>query len=359
MGDIVGSRVGSRAPSAAKQTAAQLKALTQYGPDYLRTTQNLSEELTPRQNALDYSQYQQYSPLFSQLGAEEQQRGIQHDMSALNNGGQALADRAVSMERSANPEWTKSMQDTNAGYQSLIGGMDPNKLSGAEMANTERGINRMNTRTGNLNTGDSTTTAANAMTFGGALDQKRQNFGQALNLFPGISQASKSNVDAFAVGTGKASGANTGLQQYRNNATGSQQQIGQLGSNIAGSQQAQMGLDFNRKTVDQSAHDAMGSCMGCYIFKEVYGFPDAPMYVRWCRDFYYQQDRSVAKGYRKMSYWLVPLMQKSRLVRTMATGAIILPLAGYGQYLCGYKKWTKVFKPIVKFWLKVWSISGK
>ncbi len=358
MSDAIGSRVGSKAPSASKQTAQTLRALTKYGPDYLRTVQGMSEELTPRQNQLDYEQYAQFAPLFSKLGAEDQQRGIGYDTAAINSGGGALAQKAFDLERQASPEWAASMGVANKGYQDLIGGMDPNKLSGSEMANVERGVNRLNARTGNLNTGDAVTTTANAMTFGGALDAKRQSFGQALNLFPGIASQSRSGVDGFGIATGKGN-QNTGLGQYRNPSAQFSQQGSALGSQISAGQQAGQAQNMERKTVDQSAHDAMGSCMGCYIFKEVYGYPDAPAYIRWCRDFFYQQDFRIAKGYRKMSYWFVPLMQKSKLVRWLATGFIVLPLAGYGQYLCGYKTWTKIFKPVAKGWLKLWSITGK
>lgn len=354
----VGRRVGSKAPSASKQTAQTLRALTLYGPDYMRTVQGMTEELTPRQNQLDYDQYAKFAPLFSKLGAEDQQRGIGYDLDAINNGGRQLAQSAFDLERQASPEWAASMASANKGYQDLIGGMDPNKLSGAEMANTERGINRLNARTGNLNVGDATSTTANAMTFGGALDQKRQNFGQALNLFPGIASQSRSSVDGFAVATGKGN-VNTGLNQFKNPASQFSTQGQQLGSQISAGQQAGQAQNMSRKTIDQSAHDAMGSCMGCYIFKEVYGYPDAPNYIRWCRDFFYKQDYKIAKGYRKMSYWLVPLMQEWKLVRWAATLGIIIPLAGYGQYLCGYKTWTKIFKPVAKFWLKFWSFNGK
>jgi hypothetical protein len=358
MSDAIGSRVGSKAPNASKQTRQTLQALTRYGPDYLKTIQGMSEELTPRQNKLDYDQYSQFAPLFSKLGAEDQVRGISNDNAAINSGGRELANQAFKLEREASPEWAASMGTANRGYQDLIGGMDPNKLSGAEMANTERGVNRLNARTGNLNVGDSTTTAANAMTFGGALDQKRQNFSNALNLFPGIASQSRSNVDGFSIATGKGN-QNTGLNQYKNPSSQFSQQGSQLGAQISGGQQAGQAQNMSRKTVDQSSHDAMGSCMGCYIFKEVYGFPDAPDYIRWCRDFYYQKDKSIAKGYRKMSYWLVPMMQKNKLIKFLATYCIVFPLAGYGQYLTGYKTWTKVFKPVAKFWLKVWNMTGK
>lgn len=349
-----------RAPNVTDQAKQLYNAYSQYLPQFAGATQSNTEALTPRQNQLDYSQYSQFAPLFSQVGNDLQNQEVGNNLSMLQGHGQDLIKAAQSAEDLASPDYAKSRTAANQGFQSLIGGMDPNKLSGAELANTERGINRLNARTGNLNTGDATTTAANAMTFGGALDQKRQNFGQALNLFPGIAGASKSNLDTFSIGTGKGAANNAGLQQYAGPQTKFDAGANSLQSTLATGQQNQYNLLAGRPTQSQAYKDISGSsCYGCYIFKEVYGYPDAPSYIRWCRDFFYARDPKIAKGYRKMSYWLVPLMQQSRIVRYLATGVSIMPLSYYGQYLTGQSKWKVVFKPIAKFWLKYWSLTGK
>lgn len=348
-----------KAPTLDEQAGKLSEAYAQYLPQFSDITQANVERQTPRQNALDYQQYAQYAPLFSQLGSQLQGQEVSNNLSLLQGQGQDLIRAAQSAEDLASPDYAKSRTAANQGFQSLIGGMDPNKLSGAELANTERGINRLNARTGNLNTGDATTTAANAMQFGGALDAKRQNFANALNLFPGLAGASKSNLDTFSIGTGKGAGTNAGLQQYAGPQTKFDAQSSDLLSTLSTGQQHRFDLLAGRPTQSQAYKDiSSSSCYGCYIFKEVYGYPDAPMYIRWCRDFFYARDPKIAKGYRRMSHWLVPLMQQSRIVRYLATALSIMPLSYYGQYLTGQSKWKVVFKPIAKFWLKYWSYKG-
>ncbi len=349
-----------KAPSLDRQTQLLFEAFQKYLPKVTEVSQANTEAFTPRQNKLDYEQFSQYAPLFSQAGASLQQNEVQNNLGNINNGGSQLVSAARQLEDLASPDFAKSRQVANKGFQDLIGGMDPNRLSGAEMANTERGINRLNARTGNLNTGDATSTTANAMTFGGALDQKRQNFGQALNLFPGIASQSKSGMDTFNVGTGKTINSNPGLSAFGGPQTKFDTQAGSFLEGSRGTQDARFSQLANRRTQSQAYNDISGSsCYGCYIFKEVYGYPDAPAYIRWCRDFFYSQDERIAKGYRRMSYWLVPLMQKHKTIRWFITYFSILPLAGYGQYLCGYKKWTVVFKPIAKLWINIWRYTGK
>lgn len=349
-----------KAPGIEEQTQKLYDAYSQYLPKFTESTQKNVEQFTPRQNQLDYSQFAQFAPLFSQVGSQLQGQEVGNNLSLLQGQGRDLVGAAQGLEDLASPDYAKSRTAANQGFQSLIGGMDPNKLSGSEMANVERGVNRLNARTGNLNTADSTSTTANAMTFGSALDAKRQSFGQALNLFPGLAGASRSNLDTFSIGTGKGAGANVGLQQFGGPQTKFDAQGADLQAGMRGTSDARYNQLAQRPTQSQAYKDISGSsCYGCYIFKEVYGYPDAPKYIRWCRDFFYAQDPKIAKGYRKMSYWLVPLMQQSRIVRYLMTGLSIMPLSYYGQYLTGQSKWKVVFKPVAKFWLKYWSFTGK
>ncbi len=351
-----------KAPGLEDQTKKLFETFQKYLPQFTEAQQSNTEKFTPRQNALDYSQYSQYAPLFSQAGNQLQGQEIGQNLSNIQGQGTQLVNAARGLEDAASPAFAAQRDATTAGYLSLLGGMDPNKLSGSEMANVERGVNRVAARTGNLNTGDATSTTSAAMQFGGALDAKKQNFAQALNLFPGMATASKSNMDSFNIGTGKTAAQNVGLQQYGGPQTKFDTQGTDLLGGMRGTSDARYNQLAGRKTQSEAYSDISGSsCYGCYIFKEVFGYPDAPYYIRMCRDFFYKQDQKIAKGYRRMSYWLVPMMQQSRIVRYLATWTSIMPLNYYGQYLTGQKNsnWKKVFKPVAKFWLKVWSITGK
>lgn len=352
-------------PNTGRQTRNMMRVLQKYGPGTARTFQDIEEEIQPRQMALQTGLLQQYAPLLTALGIDlsgQQQLGdVANARATIAGGGRELVSDATGLDRQVNPEFYANRELGASGLQSLIGGMDPNKLSGAEMANVERGVNRLNQRRGNTNISDATTTAANALQFDDRLQQKRAAFGQALNLIPGIQSASRSPIDAFNVATGRSSSSpNFGQQQFQNTQpTGTGQSL--LGS-IQGTQQQKQEIEAGRRTgqdfLNQAYGTAVGSVCGCYIFREHYHMPDVPDYVRWCRDFYYKQTPAIASGYKRMAKWIVPLMRRYTLVRLAVSYGCILPLAQYGKYLTGQNKWCVIFKPF-KLWLTFWKYYAK
>lgn len=319
--DTGGQAVGYKAPGTSEATRRVLEAYKKYGSEFAGQDTKIAQEQAPALNKLEAEQYSQYAPLYAALG--------------------------LGMENTANPGLAGAREATFKGYSSLLGGMDPNRLSGAELSNAERGINRMNVGTGNLNTGDATTTVANAGVFGDALSKKRAEFGNALSLFPGLNTArSTAGVEGANKYQSQTPVVTAGTTATKNAATGFQQQQSDL---LAG-----------RKTKSEVYKDtAANACGSCYIFKEVFGFQGIPTYIIWCRDFFYRRNPKIEYGYKKMSYWLIPLMQRCVILRYAVVGAMIYPLAQYGKYLTGYSKWTKVYKPIAKFWLYVWSKGAK
>jgi len=75
------------------------------------------------------------------------------------------------------PHLDLTQEQQAASIQALLASQDPSKLSGAEMANVERGLGRMGIGVGR--TGEMDKYKA-ALTFGDALAQKQQRLGQAL-----------------------------------------------------------------------------------------------------------------------------------------------------------------------------------
>ena len=356
---------GTQTPrSLGQQTRSVMLNLAKYLPGYAQSIQNINQTAAPQAQQLNYDLYNQFAPQFARAGANvqgiEQQGEIQNNISSLLNGGGDLIGLASEADRLTNPEFYAQRETANKGFQNLIGGMDPNKLTGSELANVERGVNRLNARTGNLNVGDSTTTASNALQFDDRLQSKRAAFGQALNLFPGISAASRSPINAFQVGTGKtATQSNPGSGNFNASAGNINQTAQGLTGTMFGTGQSIEGFRQQQPSTVQQINEGWGGVVGpvcgCYIFREHYGFPDVPEYIRWCRDFYYHRDPRIKSGYKRMANWVVPLMQKYILVRLAMTYGCIFPLAAYGKYLTGYCKWGKLFKP-AKIWLKFWSL---
>jgi len=262
-----------KAPSTMTMTGKNMKALTKYAPRLAALNEELSNQYNPLTEARNFKLFSEYTPQYLETGgraqtAEDLRSGlgaISNEAAMINGGGSQLVEQANQMEALANPEWYANKQAVGAGYSALLGGMDPNKLSGAEMANVERGVNRLNMRTGNLNTGDSTTTTANAMQFGGALDQKRQNFGQALSLFPGIAGATRSQNNGFDIATGRGAkqgqnagaglGANqnSGMNSALSASQGSVNDLQALGYNI----NSQRDTTFNKMTTLGGATESL------------------------------------------------------------------------------------------------------
>lgn len=337
------------------QSRKKLGALKKYGLPTAQEIQRINEQITPQENQLALQQLLQYGPQLTQAGlqlqGQQQLGGIQNNLAAINGPGTELVNKAQGLDQLLNPQWYQQRDATNQGYLSLLGGQDPNRLSGSELAETERGLNRLNTSRGNINVTDATTTAANAGAFGSALAGKQQRFGQALSLFPSLSGASRSPINSFGIATGQGNPqSTTGVS------TGSQAGQG-YDQQLAGLQNQYMQTQAARKPIGDVVQEAgqNAKCSMCYIFKEFYGYPDVPMYLRWVRDYEYRRNPKLARGYKKMSYWLIPIMRKSNIVRSLVDYLMIKPLSGYAQYLTGYSKIGWVFSPFRFFWLKAWS----
>jgi len=365
-------------PSVGASTGKNLKALIKYSPQLADLNQRLSEQYGPQQEALNLRLFSEYMPKYLESGGQAQREedrraalgAVQNEFATIQGGGLQLVEQANQLEALANPEWAKNKQLVGEGYASLIGGMDPNKLSGAELANTERGINRLNARTGNLNTADATSTTANAMQFGGALDAKRQNFGQALNLFPGISSSVRSQNDPYSIATGRGAQSRVtnqgqGAMTY-NPGTMSQMTSGLQGT-ISGIQAQNYDINSQRRNAGDIFDRAMNtganvyrsatSC--CFIMLAASESFQLPKHILWCRDFYYTKYPDVAIGYKKMSKWLVPLMQESFLLRKFIKYSLFYPLDLYGKYLTGSSKFGILMKPVKTVWFTIWKNYAK
>ena len=353
-------------PPQNEQMRSVLRSMTRYAPDTLRALSSTVQELAPANAALDYRQYAQYSPQYLTIGENladlQAQRATARDLAVMQGGGAKLAEEALALDRMANPEFYANRAAAGKGFEALIAGQDPNKLTGSEMANVERGINRLNTSRGTpSNIGDATTTASNAMMFGDKLNQKRAAFGQSLGLFPGMQQGSQSNINAYqiAAGRGASTGTNASLGQYR-----APQQF-DANAQLAGMQQGAFGINQQRhdilkdhRGIADYTNQAISSVC-CFIFLEAYN-GQLPESVRLCRDVHYQSNPSLSVGYKRMAKWLVPMMRKSRAVMRLVNIAMVKPITRYGEWLVGNTPTVNfVDRTIRNSWFKVWNWYGK
>lgn len=88
----------------------------------------------------------------------------------------------------------------------------------------------------------------------------------------------------------------------------------------------------------------------CFIFIE--GDMLTPS-VRKIRDQLFPPDCYIANGYRKMAGWLVPLMKRSKLVKSLVKYIMLIPIAKF----C-HKK-NSLLIPICVVWCIVWEMYGR
>lgn len=355
------------APSQNEQMRSVLKSMTRYAPDTLRSLNAAVNELAPANAALDYRQYAQYSPQYLTIGENladlQAQRATARDLAVMQGGGAKLAEEALALDRMANPEFYANRAAAGKGFEALLAGQDPNKLTGSEMANVERGINRLNMSRGTpSNIGDATTTASNAMMFGDKLNQKRAAFGQSLGLFPGVQQGSQSNINAYqiAAGRGASTGTNASLGQYRApQQFDANAQLGGMQQGAFGINQQMQQIGSSKSTGFDKAMQAVSSIGCCFIFLEAYN-GQLPESVRLCRDVHYQSNPNLSVGYKRMAKWLVPMMRKSRAVMQLVNIMMVKPITRYGEWLVGNTPTVSfIDRTIRNSWFKVWNWYGK
>ncbi len=347
------------------QTKRNLKSLQKYFLPSQQVIQDASEVITPQEQELFARMYRQYAPEFAETGVDinriSQLGNVQNDLAALGGGGSELLQQLVAQEDALNPGVASARDKTLGGYEALLGAQDPTKLSGSELAETERGINRMNANRGNINVTDATTTAAAAGEFGNALAGKQARFAQALSLFPSLAGASRSTISPFDA-LGRSGQTNPGTQQYTYNPTTAGQGAAFQGQAADTTRQVEQMRQDKSTGVDKANSiwgGIVGPVCGCYIFREYYGYPDVPKYLRWVRDWEYRRDPSIKLGYKKMSSWLVPMMRRWSLVRRTVAYLMLFPLEKHAKWRTGYCSYGRVFSPFKWFWLKAWSIYGK
>jgi len=101
-----------------------------------------------------------------------------------------------------------------------------------------------------------------------------------------------------------------------------------------------------------------GSGAGCcFIMLEArYGDGTMDTVVRRYRDEKITERNK--RGYYKLAEVFVPLMRESKLFKFMVAKTFADPLVSYGKWHYGQNKHGWLFKPVEKFWMKVFNVLG-
>ena len=98
-----------------------------------------------------------------------------------------------------------------------------------------------------------------------------------------------------------------------------------------------------------------GGC--CFIMLEArYGDGTMDAVVRRYRD--EKMTDKNRRGYYKLAEVFVPLMRESRIFKFFVAKTFADPLVSYGKYHYGENKHGWLFKPVEKFWMKVFNTLG-
>lgn len=367
----------SAAPSAQESTKEMMQALQENLPGYMAAIRkeivptaqaqyDASASLSPKYADLTKNLYdtsgRDLNRIGEEIAASNQMAKAKSDAAVLAGPGLDIIKQADAAQRAIDPEFYalkagagKLGTDIMKSY-----GDDPTKLSGGEAEAVSRGLAQEGLQRGTFATPSQVDTVQNAMAFGDAANKRRESAAGVLGTVSGAMPATRSGVDVLQQATGRPGQSNAGAGQF----TGAQQG---LGDQAFGQAQALMGqaganqqtamqinaqrrspLDFMNQTMG-----AVGSC--CFIMLEGHN-GTLPWWVRSYRDLAYSTEPRVAQGYKWMAKWLVPLMQRSALIKGLVNDTLVAPLTAYGGWFYsvpGYEH-GKCYAAHKRFWFGVW-----
>lgn len=364
-------------PGLIASTAAQTPTIAQNQLNATLATQ-------PLYNALNLQQAQQYALPLAQVGQEVQRAnalaGGETQLAQLKNTGIETARLAQQVAREGSPEYYRVMDPASRNAVSLMDAINLNGLSAGEQAAAERSLGQSQVATGNLGLDNATNAVSNAMMFGDRYNQKLGQMSSALGSAVNVANAANPNATGFNAvnvalgqpnsstlgnfGTGTFSNTNAGTQNATTGQAfgfgqGTMGNLSSMNNAAMGGQSSaygsQMGLiGSGISGLGSVGGGAAGGC--CFIMLESY-HGTMPSYVRKCRDHYYRSHPAIARGYVKMAKWLVPMMKKSSVVRSLVWHFMVEPITNYGAFLIERRK--KTGKLTTRFWFTIWNILGK
>lgn len=209
------------APPTPESAAQVLQAWTQSMPGLMKIMQ---QEVGPTEQAFFNSQ-QNIAPQAGQLNADiyktiapqlaDTDTGIANSL--LQGQGADNVRLAHDLQMGVDKPWYEARDQAGSKLAELLGGMNPNELTGSERAEVERGVGRERAASGNLGSPDAQDVVGNALTFGSALMAKKNAVGAAINNATNFLSQGKSGVDTFAQATGKTGTQAMGNQFYAPN----------------------------------------------------------------------------------------------------------------------------------------------
>lgn len=185
----------------------------------------------------DLALLQQLGPQFAGAEAAMERAGregeVATDLSLLRGGGREITQETLNQMMLADPQFFALREALSGKYGDLLSGMDPNQLTGAELTNAERALNRSNIGAGTANTGSNTAALKGALQFDDRLQKKRMNLNTVLSNLGGVMPNLRSGAFNYGTATGNI-GRETGKDMFAGALTGPKDIIGNLAQNAFG-----------------------------------------------------------------------------------------------------------------------------
>jgi hypothetical protein len=230
------------------------------------------QELARRKAAQQFDLAQQYIPEYGQLASDEAYRTAMRDtgqqVDVLRGPGGELIDEAYAAAQGIDPEFYRQRAQTGSGLSDLLRSMYDERtlkggdkydearpqgyftgnLSGGEREEINRSLNRQSSQGGNLNVPSMGNVVANAMTYGNAMQNRRNAFGQALQQATSFLPASRSGFDPMQVALGRPSTTLPTTFSQPNMQTNTSGQSGNFMNNTFGAAGQSAGFKANQPT---------------------------------------------------------------------------------------------------------------
>jgi hypothetical protein len=358
------------AESTRESLAAMTSALPGYGqaarsemlPNELAKL-NTAQQISPAYAAMINQLYGQYGPELNRIGQfiERDNRLASADADAdiLAGPGRRMTEEAQKLDEQLNKEFYDARRSGGKTLVDLLGSINLDRPD----VEAERLIGRENARSGNLATPSATNTLANALQFGNEQMKRQGMAGNAVNAASNFMASSRSEFNPVVTALGRPS-SNIADSRFPGVSNPGDQAFN-MASDVWG---GTTGLSMQRNQLEAQRRDSldrinetmssMPSVSCCFIFLEVYN-GRLPWWVRAVRD--RTTDETIRRGYKRMAKWLVPLMQRSELVKGLVNDLMVAPLTAHGGYVASVKGYEHghIYTGYRNFWFKVWRMLGK
>lgn len=206
-----------------KNLPGVIQAITGVQPQVAQTQAEIDAAVSPLYAKTQADIYDTTGRRLNQIGQEietsNQLAASAREKQIADTYGVDLVKSADALNRILDPEFYKNRAEVSQGISRALASQDPSQLTPAELEAVRRGVAQQ----GQVNPNSTVNTAANAMTFGQALQNKQALFNQTLQTAAGSLPATRTGVNAFEIATRRALTPNTGDTKF----VGVQQNTGQ------------------------------------------------------------------------------------------------------------------------------------